>query len=754
MIVRRGFCALIAALVLAVVPVIAQATAGFEATTLHGVALRQRGEVEASIAALTTALALATTDRERMRASGELGASLTQARQLESAYAQSLLAYGLASGADRAPYALDLGNVSVLRKRKDDAKRYYEEAQRLSDHALVRISAALNLQRIAPQVGTLETLYAEIGHCDDLGTQRARLYLNLGHQAQASGQMALAYRSLEQARSLSQDNPPERVHLEALDALAQLYQAQGRKADALVLVHRALGYAAQLPQSAVGDLLIALEARQGQLYTALGQSDLALAAYQRAAEHIEALRLDIPIEYEDGSSSFLQTFEPLYLSLVDALLTAAQGASADQSTHYLRRAIGVVELLKQAEMQDYLGDRCTVDDVKGAAATVIPVGSAVVYPLVFSDRIELLVQTRSGIARYSSRVAGMQMRSVALSLARSLRNGDPNFLDQAQQLYNWVLRPLQPFLIANTIGTLVLVPDAALRLVPWGALHDGHRFAIETYAFTTITGLSMTNTTPASATNATALVAGASRFGSVVDKLLQTGRGQRIAATLAQQVPSRGLAQSRMLRAPLRLAVNSATQATNPVLALRDALVLPGVAQEIQSVSRILHGKRMQDDGFTVGQFRDAVESGKFRILHVASHGVFGGSADASYVMAFDDFLTLDGLQTLLKEDQFRKNPLELLTLSACETAEGDERAPLGISGAAIKARAKSVLGTLWPVDDEAAVKVMETFYGGLTQAHLSKSQALRQAQIRLIQNPEMAHPFFWAAFILIGNWL
>jgi CHAT domain-containing protein len=108
----------------------------------------------------------------------------------------------------------------------------------------------------------------------------------------------------------------------------------------------------------------------------------------------------------------------------------------------------------------------------------------------------------------------------------------------------------------------------------------------------------------------------------------------------------------------------------------------------------------------------------------------------------------------MLKSDHFRKNPIELLSLSACETAEGDERSPLGISGAAMKARAKSVLGSLWPVDDDAARKTMEKFYQGLATRQLTKTEALRQAQIELLHKDEFSHPLFWAPFVLIGNWL
>ena len=149
----------------------------------------------------------------------------------------------------------------------------------------------------------------------------------------------------------------------------------------------------------------------------------------------------------------------------------------------------------------------------------------------------------------------------------------------------------------------------------------------------------------------------------------------------------------------------------------------------------------------------DEFDRGSYRIAHLATHGFFGSTGKQSFIMAYDDLLTMNGLQTLLKGEQLQKIPIELLGLSACQTAEGNERAPLGISGAAIKARAKSVLGTLWPVDDEAAQAVMQYFYQEVATYKKSKTEALRQAQIKLIQNPSSNHPFFWAPFILIGNW-
>lgn len=114
----------------------------------------------------------------------------------------------------------------------------------------------------------------------------------------------------------------------------------------------------------------------------------------------------------------------------------------------------------------------------------------------------------------------------------------------------------------------------------------------------------------------------------------------------------------------------------------------------------------------------------------------------------------MDALEQLLRPSVLRDQPVELITLSACETAAGDDRAALGLAGIAIKAGARSASATLWPVADDAAARVATEFYRGLSDPELSKAEALRRAQVALLNEPKHDHPFFWAPFLLIGNWL
>jgi CHAT domain-containing protein len=190
------------------------------------------------------------------------------------------------------------------------------------------------------------------------------------------------------------------------------------------------------------------------------------------------------------------------------------------------------------------------------------------------------------------------------------------------------------------------------------------------------------------------------------------------------------------------------------VARLKEALALPSVKQEIADVTSIVPGVTLLNGDFTRDRFTKEAESGKYRVIHIASHGVFGGNASSSYILAYDELLTMNDLEKMLRGSDVEANPIDLLTLSACETAEGNDRAPLGISGVAIKAKARSVVGTLWPVSDEAARQFMPKFYEGFIHKGFSKAVALQAAQREMLKHKDFSHPFFWAPFVVIGSWL
>jgi CHAT domain-containing protein len=184
-----------------------------------------------------------------------------------------------------------------------------------------------------------------------------------------------------------------------------------------------------------------------------------------------------------------------------------------------------------------------------------------------------------------------------------------------------------------------------------------------------------------------------------------------------------------------------------------DFAALPFVPDELRGIRDLIGGEMMLDEQFSSDEFERYLVEAQPSVVHVASHAVFSGRPESSFLLTYDGQLTMDDLHEIVAQSKFRE-PLELLTLSACETAAGDERAALGLSGAAIRAGARSALGTLWTVSDEASQEIIVDFYGELTQPGVSKATALRTAQQRMIGDDRFRHPYYWSAFVLISNWL
>jgi CHAT domain-containing protein len=186
---------------------------------------------------------------------------------------------------------------------------------------------------------------------------------------------------------------------------------------------------------------------------------------------------------------------------------------------------------------------------------------------------------------------------------------------------------------------------------------------------------------------------------------------------------------------------------------LRQAFKLPAVYEEIEGIKESLPTEALFDESFTLANLSARLRDQSYSVVHIASHGKFGSNSDDSFLMTYDDLLKLDDLQVLLGRTRADRKTLEIISLSACHTAEGDDRAPLGMSGMAIRARAASVLGTLWDVDDIAARRVMTRFYERVAKSQASKAAALQSAQLDLIDKYGQSHPIYWAPFTLAGDW-
>ena len=161
------------------------------------------------------------------------------------------------------------------------------------------------------------------------------------------------------------------------------------------------------------------------------------------------------------------------------------------------------------------------------------------------------------------------------------------------------------------------------------------------------------------------------------------------------------------------------------------------------------------DGNFTRDRIENEIQRKDFPIVHLATHGQFSSQADKTFLITWDKKINVKNLDQVLKErDKITQNPIELLILSACQTAVGDKRAALGLAGVAVRSGARSTLATLWSIQDQSTADFMNEFYQAINQPNVSKAQALRQAQLSLLHSSQYQHPYYWAPFVLVGNWL
>jgi CHAT domain-containing protein len=236
-------------------------------------------------------------------------------------------------------------------------------------------------------------------------------------------------------------------------------------------------------------------------------------------------------------------------------------------------------------------------------------------------------------------------------------------------------------------------------MIPMAALHDGTQFLISKYAVATTPGLDLTDPRP-----------------------LRREDTKMLAAGLTESV--------------------------------QGFSALPHVASELQAVQHLYGGRLLLNNSFLTANVEKESKEQPLSIVHIASHGYFSGEVEKSFLLTFDDKLTMDRLTQVVEPFRFRERPLELLTLSACETAAGDERAALGLAGVAIKAGARSALATLWTVNDEASAVLVTEFYQQLHGTSASRAIALQRAQKKLLADRRYQHPMYWSAFLLLNNWL
>lgn len=660
-----------------------------------------------------------------------------------------------------------LGIVLFNQDRREDAQRIYQRAlahvERAHDPGLAA-GIRLNYARILidnEQAKMQLQIARTAARTAASPYERAGLLLGIAAEAQhkkgGDEWSVFIFHCLKEALSLAVELGEPGLCSRAAGELGAFYEENGNLDRALELTRQAL-------QSAQGllahELLLQLEWQMGRILRAQGHREQAIASYKRAVFHVQAIRSDIPIQYQDGRSSFREMLAPIYLGLADMLLQQAAQIGADHAVQdLLRQARDAVEQIKRSEIQDYFRDSCIA--ARSRLIESISLNTAVIYPIILPDRLELLVDIAGRLYRKTSFVTKERMEREATLLAFRLRN-ELSFKQRSRSVYGWLLAPIISILEENRVDTLVFVPDGVLRLLPVSALWDGKRYLVERYAVADAPGLSLLEPGALPREDTKALLAGLSHPGPVVFDLPQNlwhtlgqteveriGPGLRGVPVKAEQL--RDISQTRSMR---RQRISERQEQGQVVEQVKENLALPGVAEEIERLTKQFGGRTLLDREFEFERFWAEFKEQPYSIVHIASHGYFAGAPEQSFIMTYDRILNMNQLESLIKPRQLAAEPVELITFSACQTAEGDDRSPLGLTGVALKSGARSALGALWPVADTAALELLPAFYTYLLDSQESKAKALQQAQVDLLKTKRFEHPFYWAAFILVGNWL
>ncbi len=672
---------------------------------------------------LAIALARAAQDRSRQAAAMEwLGQAYLAGGQpeaaLETLESARQLAVDLEDQIRLASIVHSLGAVQSALKQNKDALASYKEARRLAESAhadALMAAATINSAKLALRMAQwqmAQRLFEEgLTHVSRLPNSHDKAYdliaIGLGFESlqaqlpETGGRWLVRAASvLEEAGELAKSIGDARAASYAFGYRGYLYEQERRHDDALLLSRLAVGFAQQVhaPES-----LYRWEWQTGRLLKALNRLDQALPAYQRAADLVQSLRPEMAATgVSDRASSFRESSGRLFFELADLLLRRADStASRNDAQPYLIKAREAVELFKTAELRDYFSDEC-VDAYQTRQTKLEDVSrhAAILYPIILPDRTELLVSLPDGMHRLTIRVSQDELTKEVRAFRTALQKETTReYLRRGQLLYDWLLRPLEPLFAPWHLDTLVVVPDGPLRTIPFAALHDGKHFVIAKYAVATTPGLNLTDPKP-----------------------LARDRIHVLSAGLSEGV-----------------------QGFPP---------LPNAAEELGAIGALYPSQRLLNQAFRVPALELEMKNHPVTIVHIASHGKFERDVKNSFLLTFDEKLTMDRLSHIVGAFKFRDQPLELLSLSACQTAAGDDRAALGLAGVAIKAGARSALATLWFVNDEASSALVTEFYRHLKDPALSKAQALRQAQLTLLDNPEYQHPIFWAPFLLLNNWL
>lgn len=430
----------------------------------------------------------------------------------------------------------------------------------------------------------------------------------------------------------------------------------------------------------------------------------ATLAYQAALQTLESIRYDLTSVSRDEQFNFRDTIEPAYRELIALLLESPNSTPSQNS---LSTARTTLESLQVAELLNFFRQACEISPVEiDRIVEETNSSAAIIYPIILPDKLHVILKLpgQDQLYHHTLSISATKVKTTLDELYNKLLllEEQSSVKQLAQDVYCWLIRPREAELANNDIKTLVFVLDGVFQRIPMAVLHDGNHYLVEQYSVTLAQGLKIPDPEPLARDNIRLLLAG-----------------------LSEQVAGEEFSE------------------------------LPSVKLETEKIhEEIPRSTVLLNEQFTAAALQRQIENTPFQVVHLATHGIFSANQDETFILAADRRINVSEIDQVLRtRERTQSNPIELLVLSACETAQGNNRAALGLSGVAVRAGARSTIGTLWSVNDEKSANLMVEFYRQWKDhPEYTKAEALQQAQIAGLRAYE--YPYYWAPFVLLGNWL
>ncbi|WP_421657651.1 CHAT domain-containing protein [Leptothermofonsia sp. ETS-13] len=640
---------------------------------------------------------------------------LEQSRQVLQ---QSLaIARQLKSTAEESAALFSLGNTARAQQQPQQAQEFYKQAAQRSPSPILQTQARLNWLSLLVETGQraeAETLLLHVWmQVEALPPSRPGIdaRINLvqtvmrGWKPGSNSPLAtqklaqILAMAVQQAQSLGD----RRAESFALGSLGGIYEQNRQWAEAQHLTEQAL----LLSQSvSAADISYRWQWQLGRLLKQQNSIPGAIAAYEAAVNTLQSLRSDLVAVNQDVQFTFRDSVEPVYRQTVELLLSQGESPSPQN----LDKARRLIELLQLAELDNFFREACLnaqpvlLDQVVDRENPT----AAIFYPIILENQLAVILKAPNQPLRYHAiPLPEKEVERVLARLQQVIKEPDAakEVRSLSHQVYRWLIQPVEADLQQSRVNTLVFVLDGLLRNIPMAALYDGNQYLVEKYAVALSPGLQLFAPQPLAQTQLNALTAGL----------------------------------------------------TQPPPAYSQFAPLPEVKAELDLIQQAgLSTTQLLDQTFTQTALEKQVNALPFKVVHLATHGQFSSQAKDTFILAADGPIDVSQLDRILRSrTQTPAEAIELLVLSACQTAAGDNRAALGLAGVAIRAGARSTLASLWQIDDRSTALFIGEFYRELSTAKVTKAEALRRAQLTLLkQYPNYSRPGYWAPYVLVGNWL